>query len=617
MILRRLPVLLVFIILLHSSLNAVAAPDSSWHSPKDVEQRLKKISQNKRTLFESIGLAPSGSALNMLTIEPRQSHNSPAILVIGNMSGQAPLGTEAALKLVEEILQAGAESAAGSVRWHIIPMANPDGVLPFFEKAQSRGGLNRYPKDEDRDGLFAEDPSEDLNADGLITTMLVPDPGGKWILSDENPLLAVKAQSSQGQRGLYKKEIEGWDNDDDGLYNEDGPGGVNPGHNFPHRFEHWTNSGGLWAADQPETQAILEFAYSHKSIAMILVLDKVNSLRQIPDIEERNKNGRYSIPDDKAAKWNIKPGQSLTMDEIKTVLIENYGIYNITNRQALGYLEEDAATKIDPADFSWWSAVSIEYFKKLEAAGLNADRLPSPKSSVGSVEEWGYFQFGVPTFALDFWSLPLAAQKDSTQLDLEMESVPDDTKKLSDKQQALLQYTEQTKNRKQNDWNGLIGWEKAQLPSGKTVLVGGKAPFAFTTPPAALVDSLLAAPVQFLTTLPAWLPSISFGPLEFISKGTDVYELTVWINNDGPIAYPIAQGTRTRRVPSLIVTLEGAEILEGHARTAISPLPGHGSAKARWLIRVKIDDKINITAEAPSLGKISRQSTASAQGDHK
>ncbi len=626
MVLRKFPVLYVLLMLMISPLTAQADTGYRWHSAKDVEQRLKGFSKNKRTALESIGQSPSGTKLQMLTIHPVESHDRPAVLVIGNLSGMAPLGTEAALKLIGEILNAEGSSPAETVRWHIIPMANPDGVASFFGKVQQSGGLNGTAVDEDRDGSFSEDPTEDLNGDGLITTMLVPDPAGQWIISEEHPLLAVKAETARGQRGLYSRKTEGHDNDRDGLFNEDGPGGVNPGRNFPHRFEHWTNEGGHWAADQPETRDILEFAFSHPQIAMVLVLDQVNNLRQMPDVEERGKDGKYTVPDSRAEEWNIKAGQSLTLDQLKTVLRENYGFYKLTYGQVLGLLEEDPATKMDPADHAWWSAISKQYLELLEESGLTGERLPSPKSSVGSAEEWGYFQFGVPSFALDFWSLPKVADEDSTTSDENPENNPDQSSDpesnaddegqdaISDKQEALLQYTEQTSNNHQlGDWAGLLTWQKTQLPSGETVLVGGEAPFAATTPPAALVDSLLATPVQFLSTLPSWLPVMHFGQVNLASRGTDVYELTVWLNNDGPIPYPIGQGLRTSRVPPLVVNIEGAEILEGRARTIVDQLPAHGSVKVRWLVRVAVGNEINITAEAPSLGKITKQLTVAAK----
>jgi len=610
MVSRKIPALIFLLTALSLPLVSHAGTVNPWHTNKDINQRLKSFSKSKRTSLESIGKTSSGTEMRMLTIDPVESHQRPAVLVIGNMSGRSPLGSEAALKLAGEILYTDGPAEMGSVRWFILPAANPDGAAAFFAKARHSGGLNATEIDEDRDGDFSEDPAEDLNDDGLITTMLVPDAAGRWIISEDEPLLAMKADAAKGQRGLYRRETEGIDNDGDGLFNEDGPGGVNPGRNFPHRFVHWTNEGGRWAADQPETRAILEFAYHHPEIAMILVLDRVNNLRQLPEIDEASGSGKHSVPERWAGAFGIKPGKQFSMAQLKEIVSEFTGKKKVTERQVRFYLEEDAATNVDPDDIGWWKAVGAEYTAALDEAGLNGERLPSSKSTAGSVEEWGYYQFGVPTFAVDFWSVPTVAAADST------ESEEEDP--LSDKQKALLEYTAETAgNKRLGDWIGLKAWEKSTLPDGQDVLIGGLAPFCTTTPPVALVDSLLATPVRFLASLPHWLPVLQFGDVELSPRGENVYELKVWLENDGPIAYPTAQGLRTNRVPPVVITLSGAEILEGRTVATLDLLPAHGSDFVRWLVRIDPGEKLNVTAEAPSLGKITKSLTAPAKGGRK
>ncbi len=610
MVLRISPVLSFLLLVLILPQASWAGTDDAWHSNKDIHTRLKDFGQSKRTTLESIGTTASGAQMNLLTIHPVQSHERPGVLVIGNMSGLSPLGSEAALRLAGDILYADSPSDMGSVRWYILPAANPDGAAAFFAKARHKGGLNLASVDEDRDGEFGEDPPEDLNGDGLITTMLVPDAAGSWMISEEEPLLAVKADPAVGQRGLYRKETEGIDNDGDGLFNEDGPGGVNPGRNFPHRFVHWTNAGGRWAADQLESRAILEFAYGHPDIGMILVLDRANNLRHLPVLDEPSKGGKYSLPERWAGALGVPPGKPFSMDQLKELVQEFTGQKEVSERQVRTYLEEDAATKVDPEDLGWWHAVGADYSEILEKAGLNGERLPSAKSTVGSVEEWGYFQFGVPTFAVDFWTLPMEAEVDSTETAEE--------KPFSDKQRALLDYgLEAQENTKLNDWRGLQAWEKVKLPDDTTVLVGGQVPYATTTPPVALVNSLLATPVRALASLPQWLPELKFGTMELTPKGANVYELNVWVENAGPIPYPTAQGSRTRRVPPVVVTLSGVEILEGRPRAMVDHLPAHGSAKVRWLIRLKPGAKLDVTAEAPSLGSITKSLNTQTKGGQK
>ena len=82
-----------------------------------------------------------------------------------------------------------------------------------------------------------EDGYEDLNKDGLITLMRIKDPAGRFIESDEDERIMVEADISKGQSGNYLVYSEGIDNDKDGSFNEDGPGGVDFNRNFTFNYE--------------------------------------------------------------------------------------------------------------------------------------------------------------------------------------------------------------------------------------------------------------------------------------------------------------------------------------------------------------------------------------------
>lgn len=592
MFFRKLPVLFLCLCLL--PLGVLAR--ETWSSEKDVDAALKKISHSKRTELSTIGRTAGERELRLLEIHPITSHEGPGILVLADPAGTTPLATEAALRLAREILATDSPTA-GIARWYILPVANPDAAAGFFAKPRRQDSRNNSGVDEDRDGRQGEDPTEDLNGDGLITTLLVPDPAGRWAPTEEG--FALEARPTAGRPGGYRLETEGRDDDGDGLFNEDGPGGVNPARNFPHGFEHWTNAGGLWAGDQPESRAILEFAFDHPDIAMILVLGRVNNLREVPAGGEQGQEGLYPVPENRAEAWGLKPGDMRTFDEYRAIVAEVWGGPPSSDHRLLRLLEEDPATAVDPADHIWWEAIGKEYRQFLTEAGLAFERLPSATSGPGSPEEWGYFQFGVPTLALDFWSLPCpAAEEDSVLTEEAAQDVQEDP--LSPTQHALIDFMAVTAAQPAlADWRGVQPWTETE-----TGLVGGVAPFALTTPPAAQVDSLLRAPVRFMAQLPRWLPQMELDEPELRSLGDGVFELKLWLRNTGPLPYPCAQGVRSGRVAPVVVRLEGAEILEGRDRRAVERLPAGGAVPLKLLLRAKPDAKITVTAEAPALGTV-------------
>ncbi len=313
------------------------------------------------------------------------------------------------------------------MRWYVLPLANPDGLDRWFDRPRAAGGANAPPVDDDADGLVDEDPPDDLDGDGLITWMLVEDPDGRWALTDDG--LPVKADPARGRPGLYRRELEGHDQDGDGRYNEDGPGGVDVARNFPHAFEAWGDAG-RWPGDQPESRAILEFAFDHPDIALVLTLGDRNNLWSPPEPQA-----------DVAADKPVAPGWRLA----RQLGLEADAEYPLELVLARGprarrapasppaavraRLHLEPVTKPLADDLAWWGALATAYHAFQRDHGLDAPReAPRRAPAAGSAAAWAYFQFGVPAVALDLWSLPApvdTAEVDSTLADAVRGPAPD------------------------------------------------------------------------------------------------------------------------------------------------------------------------------------------------
>lgn len=158
--------------------------------------------------------------------------------------------------------------------FYIFPSVNPDGRdLWLHIGASARSG--QYPYDNDNDGLYDEDPPEDLDGDGEVGMMFIKvKPGeGTHRLSDKGDQLVRIKKNIEGKKdelGDYKfVATEGIDNDGDGRYNEDGGGGYDPNRDW----------GSMWqpkyiqrgAGDYPftwiESRLIRDFLYEHPNIA--------------------------------------------------------------------------------------------------------------------------------------------------------------------------------------------------------------------------------------------------------------------------------------------------------------------------------------------------------------
>ena len=125
---------------------------------------------------------------------------------------------------------------------------------------------------------------------------------------------------------------------------------------------------------------------------------------------------------------------------------------------------------------------------------------------------------------------------------------------------------------------------------------------------------MLTVQLPFLFELVEWLPELSIETVELDYRGADVYEVKVYVANTRRISYPTAQGARCKRPPPVVVTLAGAEILEGRQRQTIERVPGMGSANTRWLVRGKQGGKITITIATPSAGSDTKSVVLDREG---
>jgi len=205
--------------------------------------------------------------------------SKPAMWVDGNVHGNEVQGGEAVVYLAWYLLENRGhnervdELLAGST-FYLLPMQNPDGRASWFRDAHnahsSRSG--QQPIDDDLDGLFDEDPPNDLDGDGHIVQMRKYLPGeGTHRLDPDDPRVMERVPANdKGIRGdwVYLGS-EGIDDDGDGRVNEDPPGGYDMNRAWPSFWQpsHVQYGAGPYPLYWPETRAIARFVYAHPNIA--------------------------------------------------------------------------------------------------------------------------------------------------------------------------------------------------------------------------------------------------------------------------------------------------------------------------------------------------------------
>ncbi|MBN2264964.1 MAG: hypothetical protein JW775_04035 [Candidatus Aminicenantes bacterium] len=627
-----------------------------YHTPEETAAALRDLARAHPGFAKTHLLAksPAGRELTLLEIGPetgKSAKSLPAVFVAANMEGTVPLAGEAALWLARSVCEK-AETRSDQT-WYILACGNPDAAARYFDQPLRRDPRNAAPKNDDQDDATDEDGPDDLNGDGLITRMRVKDPEGPWMAVAGEPRLMKRADGTKGEKGIWKLYPEGLDNDGDGQFNEDGPGGINLGTAFPHLFKYHAPDAGPWPGSEAETFALLEFFDLHREIGLVFVFGESNFCLNPPRAGRQGDAdfNEIKVPERVAGFINADPTRTYTMAEIIDMVkpLVPPGM-EVTESLVAGFLGLGAVVNPLEDDLKFYKELSEKYKEFLKAAKLDAKRLDPPADKDGSLELYAYYHLGLPSFAMDFWTLPevkedkpaeeitpekletmtndefIALGEDKVDAFLKATGAPDqfkakqvfealksgmmDTKKMAEmmkqmpkkpsqdgadpKDKALLAWSD-----KELGGRGFVAWTPFKHPELGEVEIGGAVPYADTTPPAGMIDGLVAGQVPWAFEIAKRMARIGIADVRLERLGAGVYEIKAWIANTGDLPYPTAMGARNQRVLPVVVSLagQGFDIVEGKPRSLIASVPARGAKPLTWIVRAAKPVKIELKAE--------------------
>ena len=248
-----------------------------------ISQRVRDL-KNKypdKVQFKSIGKTDGGKDIWVITLGKGETDKLPAIAIVGGVDGRHLLGVEMAMGLAERILiQPNVDATLAANTYYIFPNVQPDATEQYFAPLRYERTVNARNTDNDRDGSMNEDPYEDLNNDHMITQMRVESPKGNYIESPKDPRVMVLADPAKGETGKYLLLSEGIDNDKDGLFNEDGEGGVNFNRNFTFGYQNFLPESGEHAVSEIESIAVADFLYDAFNVHTVLAFSLNNNLSE-------------------------------------------------------------------------------------------------------------------------------------------------------------------------------------------------------------------------------------------------------------------------------------------------------------------------------------------------
>lgn len=271
---------ILFVLFLIMSFHAASAQDRYSDNTRLVS-RIKAVADANPSIcnFVPIVKTRSGRDIYVITVGTGDKDSKPGIAIIAGTQGNYLLGREIAASLAER-LTGEYKALLEKVTFYIFPDVSPDATAQYFAPLKYERQLNANPTDDDKDFSTDEDPFEDLDNDGVITYVRVEDPAGNFVKNTEDDRVMVRADVSQGQTGGFLYFTEGTDNDDDGTFNEDGPGGVNFNKNFTYDYEEFGMNAGLHPVSEPEVKAVADFLYEKFNIYVVLSFGPQDNLGQ-------------------------------------------------------------------------------------------------------------------------------------------------------------------------------------------------------------------------------------------------------------------------------------------------------------------------------------------------
>jgi hypothetical protein len=502
----------------------------------------------------------------------------PALLVVGSLEGDHVVGSHLALEAIRYLTGSGnaeARALLAENTIYVVPRANPDGVEAMFGSLRWDRRVNGRAYDDDNDGRTDEDGPNDLNGDGMITLMRVADAEGAFIVHPDDARLMKRADAAAGESGTHSVYVEGGDDDGDGYFNEDGPGGVDLNRNFQHEHPYYGIEAGPHMVSEPASRALIDFAVAHGNIAAVLTYGHSDNLVRPPDA--RGTLGGVQTSD--LAAFAAEANAGLFDVGVWSARPENLqGGLRLRGAQPGADNDPSSgrrpAVTFDEADLEYFSRVSDDYreITGLESVGLN-------RRAEGAFFQYGYFQFGVPSFSTQGWA-PAEAEAEGAVSSL-------------DGRMAAAGAT-------------FVDWSPATLAGVGEIEVGGFAPHATSNPPAGQLPELGARQGEFILALGGLLPRVRIVDTEVTAHGGGVFTVEAVVENSGYFPTSTQHGVVSRSVlPTQVqIGVDAADILTGNDKTtSVTKLEGSGNRmRFTWVIQGRSGASVEILARAQKGG---------------
>lgn len=451
---------------------------------EELTARITSVVSANSHLFrlESLGRSHEGRELWVVTatnFSTGPDHEKPALWLDANIHSREVTGSMACLYFIQWLADNydnddAIKRCLDSRAFYIVPRVNPDGTelalsdVPTFVRSSTRP----YPLgDGVTDGFF----EEDIDADGRILSMRVPDHNGAWKAHPEHQRLMIRRGPDDVGGQYYRILPEGR------LYNVDSTTiqvrppkeGLDLNRNFPMswRPESDQPGAGPYPASEPETRALMDFVAHHPNL--------------IGSVSLHTYSGVILRP------YDDRPDDEFPVEDLWTY-------------RKLG----DMGTQL-----TGWPNISVYH-----------EFRPNPqKFSTGAFDAWMYESMGVFAWTVELWCpIREAGITEYQYADWFREHpVEDDLK--------LLRWSDDVL-----DGNGYVDWYPYEHPELGSVELGGWDAFhSWYNPPGDLLEKEVSRLPEWLIWHLNASPSLGIRSTTLEAIGEGLYRVALVVENTG------------------------------------------------------------------------------------
>jgi murein tripeptide amidase MpaA len=524
--------------------------------------------------LQSIGQSHEGREVWLVTVtryDTGEDVDKPALWVDGNIHASEVSPSSACLYLIHHLVTAyGSDPQVtrclDTRAFYICPRVNPDGAeWALADKPKIiRSSTRPYPYDEEPLGGLVQ---EDVDGDGRMLMMRVPDPNGTWKVCSQEPRLLVRRGPTEVGGQYYRVLPEGSIKEYDGVLIPIQPRkeGLDLNRNFPMgwRQEYEQSGAGPYPTSEPEVRNLAQFISAHPNIVGGVAFHTYSGVLLRP----------YDDREDKA-----------------------FPAEDLWTYQKIG----QRGTEI-----TGYPAVSVYH-----------DFLYHPNRVIsGGFDVWLYDHLGIFGWTVEIWSPQRQAGITEYKFIEWYREHPleDDLK--------MLQWSDEMLG-----GEGYVDWYPFDHPQlGPVELGGWNELYAFRNPPPVFLEKEISRFPEWLVWQLAISPQLELYEVSSKALGEGAYRVRLVVHNTGWLpTYVTKKALEKRTVRGVVCEIElpeGVTLETGKAREELGQLEGRAykpaapgaadatedRAKAEWVVRASQGGTVKLIARHERAGIVRTQ----------